>query len=176
MVDITALFSLSYGIYLLGTHNPDKPSQKGGCLVNTVFQITAEPVRIGVSVAKANCSHDWILKNGTVSVTVMDQTAGAKTLGPFGYRSSRDVDKLCEVCWHADADHDPLIEESAVAHLSCRVLKTVDIDTHTLFICDVTSAVKLSDAPAMTYQFYRDVKKGQSSKHAPTYVAPSVLK
>ncbi len=175
MVDITALFSLSYGIYLLGAHDPNQPGKKAGCLVNTVFQLTAEPVRIGVSVAKENQTHDFILAGGTVSVTVMDEGAETKLLGTFGYRSGRDIDKYNEVIYSVDQHGDPLIEQNAIAHLSCAVKDVVDMDTHSLFVCDVTDAVKRSDNPPMTYTYFRDVKKGKSSKFAPTYVDLSKL-
>lgn len=175
MVDITALFSLSYGIYLLGAHDADQPDKKAGCLVNTVFQLTAEPVRIGVSVAKANHTHDFIIKGGTVSVTVMDQEADTKLLGVFGYRSGRDVEKYSDVAYHLDEHGDPLIDQNAIAHLSCTVKEVVDMDTHSLFVCDVTTAVKLNENTPMTYNYFREVKKGKSSKFAPTYVDPSKL-
>ena len=174
-IDITALFSLSYGIYLLGAHDKDRPEQKGGCLVNTVFQLTAEPIRVGVSVAKENRTHEMIMSTGTVSVTVMDEGASTKLLGTFGYRSCKNWDKFDGVRWHEDLHGDPLIDENAVTHLSCKVSQIVDIQTHSLFICDVVDAVKISEDPAMTYNYYRTVKKGQSSKYAPTYVDPSKL-
>lgn len=172
MVDITSLFNLSYGIYLLGVHNGKK---LGGCLVNTVFQLTAEPARIGVSVAKANQTHEFIMNSGTVAVTVVDEQCESKLLGTFGYRSGRDVDKYDKVKYHIDLHKDPLIDEGAVAHISCKVVKAVDIDTHTLFICEVVESVNCENKTPMTYNYYREVKKGQSSKYAPTYVNPAEL-
>ena len=171
-MDITALFNISYGIYLLGVHNGKK---LGGCLVNTVFQITADPVRVGVSVAKANQTHEFIMNSGTVSVTIVDESCDSKLLGTFGYRSGRELDKFKDVPYHLDQHNDPLIDLNAVAHLSCKVVQAVDIDTHTLFICDVTSAENCQHKNPMTYNYYREVKKGQSSKYAPTYVNPVEL-
>ncbi len=175
MVDITALFSLSYGIYLLGAHDPDQPEKKAGCLVNTVFQLTADPIQVGVSVAKANQTHDYIMAGGTVSVMVMGEEAETKLLGTFGYRSGRDFDKYGQIDYQIDEHGDPLISESAVAHLSCTVNQVVDLDTHSLFVCNVTQAVKLSDGQPMTYNYFRNVKKGKSSRYAPTYIDPAKL-
>ncbi len=170
-MDISAMFKLSYGIYLICTENEGK---RRGCLVNTVFQLTAEPVRIGVSVAKGNMTHDEIVKKGSIGVTVMGESADYHILGPFGYRSSRDVDKFEGVPHHMDINGNPLIDVNAVSQISCTVEKAIDMDTHTLFVCRVDDAqnVESTDEP-MTYKFYRDVRKGHSSKYAPTYVDPS---
>ena len=172
-MDPTALFKISYGIYLIGATGED--GKKSGCLVNTVFQLTANPARIGVSVAKGNMTHDVIEKKGTVAVTVIGEAADYHLLGPFGYRSSRDVDKFEGVAYHIDVHGDPLVDEHAVSQLSCTVEKAVDMDTHTLYICRVDEAenVPEPDSEQMTYKFYREVRKGHSSKFAPTYVEPS---
>lgn len=172
MVDITALFKLSYGIYLITSHDGE---DKAGCLVNTVFQLTAEPVKVGVSVAKANATHDMIVKSGTVGISVVGESAETKLLGKFGYRSSRDIDKFADTKYHLDSNGDALIDEGTICQLSCKVENIVDMGTHSFFVCEVTEAIKMSDAPAMTYQYFRDVKKGQSSKYAPTYVDPVKL-
>lgn len=170
-MDITAMFKLSYGIYLVCVDNEGK---KTGCLVNTVFQLTADPVRIGVSVAKGNMTHDEIVKKGSIGVTVVGESADYHVLGPFGYRSSRDTDKFEGVPYHLDVNANPLIDVHAVSHISCTVENAVDMDTHTLFVCRVDDAqnVESADEP-MTYKFYREVRKGRSSKYAPTYVDPA---
>ena len=146
-----------------------------GCLVNTVFQLTAEPVRIGVSVAKANATHEAIEKKGTLAVTVVSEAADYHLLGPFGYRSSREVDKFEGIKYHDDENGNPLIDVNAVSQLSCTVENSIDMGTHTLFVCRVDGAecVENPDGAPMTYDFYRTVRKGHSSKYAPTYVEPS---
>ena len=60
-MDITALFQLSYGIYYITSHVGEK---QAGCVVNTVFQLTADPVTVGVSVAKENQTYDYIMQQG----------------------------------------------------------------------------------------------------------------
>ena len=172
-MDITALFQLSYGIYLITSHDTD---QKAGCLVNTVFQLTAEPVQIGVSVAKENQTHSVIEKSGTLAVLVMEENAPTKLLGTFGYRTGRDLDKFTEQKWEADCHGDPVTDAGVLAQLSCHVVKSVDLQTHTLFLCEVQEARNVGEGTPMTYRYYRDVKKGKAGKYAPTYVAPEKLK
>lgn len=174
MIDITALFTLSYGIYLICA---DDGETRAGCLVNTVFQLTAEPIRVCVSVSKQNQTHDVIAKKRSVCISVMGQEAPTKLLGTFGYWSGRDKDKFAaSPRFHCDAQGNPAIDEGCIAQMSCEVREMVDVETHTLFICDVIAAQKVGTDTPMTYQYFREVKKGQSSKYAPTYVDPAKLK
>lgn len=168
MYDITALFKISYGIYLLGARDPEEPGRLGGCLVNTVFQLTAEPIRVGVSVAKANQTHEFIEKSRTLAITVAGEDIPTPVLGVFGYRTGRDVDKFKSLRYRLDCHGDPLMEEGAVAHYSCQVEQLVDMDTHTLFVCAVVDAAAGEGVP-MTYNYFREVKRLKSSKYAPTY-------
>lgn len=169
-MDISALFQLSYGIYLITAHDGEKSA---GCLVNTVFQITAEPIRVAVSVAKANQTHDYITAGGTVAVNVVGEQAPSPLLGKFGYRSGRDLDKFADTPCHKDLHGDMLIDEGVLAQVSCKVVNALDMDTHTIFVCDVLGAENVAQGTPMTYNYYREVKKLKSSKFAPTYVAPS---
>lgn len=50
-----ALFKLSYGLYVLGVNDGNKPN---GCIINTAVQLTSNPYRIAVTVNKANYTHD----------------------------------------------------------------------------------------------------------------------
>lgn len=168
-MDISALFKLSYGIYLITSHDGET---NAGCLVNTVFQITAEPVRIGVSVSKQNQTHEAIEASGSIAVNIVGETAASPLLGKFGYRTGREIDKFAELKCHKDSNGDMYIDEHGIiAQFSCKVLKAVDMDTHTIFICDVTDAQHVQEGEAMTYDYYREVKRLKSSKFAPTYVA-----
>ncbi|WP_343252999.1 flavin reductase family protein [Ligaoa zhengdingensis] len=169
MLDITALFQLSYGIYLITAHDGDK---NAGCLVNTVFQITAEPVRVAVSVSKQNQTHEFIRAGGTVAVNVVGEDCPSPLLGKFGYRTGREIDKFADLNCRKDPNGDVYIDEGILTQFSCKVIDEVDMDTHTIFICDVTDSNVVRQGQPMTYQYYRGVKKLQSSKFAPTYVKP----
>ncbi len=167
------MFQLSYGIYYITSHVGEK---QAGCVVNTVFQLTADPVTVGVSVAKENQTYDYIMQTGTIGVTILGESADSKMLGKFGYRSGRDVDKFADTKYHIGVNGDALIDESAVGHLDGTVIHQLDMGTHVLFVIRVDEAENCgsSDRP-MTYHYYREVKKGQSSKFAPTYVNPVEL-
>jgi len=40
--------------------------------------------------------------------------------------------------------------------ISLKVEQYVDLDTHGMFVCEVTEARVLSDKPTMTYSYYQD--------------------
>ena len=168
MADEKALFHISYGIFLL---TAQWEGRRAGCLVNTVFQVTAQPIRIAVSVAKANQTHELMKKKGSFAVTVLDLSAPTELLGNFGYRSSAATDKFAQVRWEKDSLGNPRVLESGAAYLACEIEKALDLETHTLFVCRVVEAEEGSGGEPMTYHYYRKVKKGQAGRHAPTYVA-----
>ena len=166
-MDITALFQLSYGIYIITAHDGQK---QGGCLVNTVFQITAEPVGLAVSVSKHNQTHEFILKSKSVAVNIVGEDADTGLLGRFGYRTGYEFEKFSGIAFSADENGDALLNEPGIiAQVSCRVTKQIDMDTHTIFICEATNACNTRPGVPMTYNYFRDVKKLKASKYAPTY-------
>ena len=54
------LWSLSYGLYAIGVEGESYPS---ACIANTVFQVTAEPVILAVSIHHDNYTHQQIMKH-----------------------------------------------------------------------------------------------------------------
>lgn len=166
MFDAASLFQVTYGIYILTAKENEK---LGGCLVNTVVQLTAEPVRIGVSVSKENETYKLIHNSGAMGITVMDENAATPLLGKFGYRSTRDLDKFEQTRYHLGETGCPLIDEGDLCHLEAKVEQGIDLQTHVFFVGSVVSGAITNKGTPMTYAYYRDVKKGKAGKYAPTY-------
>ena len=72
------LWSLSYGLYAIGVEGESCPS---ACIANTVFQVTAEPVILAVSIHHDNYTHQQIMKHKRFTVSVLSEDKYAKTLG-----------------------------------------------------------------------------------------------
>ena len=53
-MDINAMYSLSYGLFVLTAREGEKDN---GCIVNTVMQVTIEPNRIVAAIDKRNYTH-----------------------------------------------------------------------------------------------------------------------
>ena len=51
---------ITYGLYIVTTCEGEK---KNGLIVNTVFQVTAEPAQMAISVHKNSRTNDMILKS-----------------------------------------------------------------------------------------------------------------
>ena len=50
-MDLKAFYKLTYGLYILSSEFEGKAA---GCVVNTLTQVTAEPVKVAVAVSKDN--------------------------------------------------------------------------------------------------------------------------
>ena len=152
-MDNSALFKLSYGLYVLTARQDGKDN---GCIINTAIQITDTPLRIQIAVNKQNLTHDMILQTGEFNLSVLSQDAVFWVFQHYGFQSGRDTDKFANIPEARTANGLRYIEGCTNAVISGKVLSTVDCGTHTLFIAEVTDAKTLSDAPSMTYQYYFD--------------------
>jgi len=150
-LDPTALFTLSYGLYVLTAREGDRDL---GCIVNTVTQLTENPTRIAVSVNKQNFTNEVIQRTGVFNVSVLTEAATMDLFRRFGFQSGRDVDKFAGRADPASENGLRYIDGPANALISGKVEQAIDCGTHMLYIALVTEARKLSDAPSMTYAYY----------------------
>lgn len=150
-LDPTALFTLSYGLYVLTAREGGRDL---GCIVNTVTQLTENPTRIAVSVNKQNFTNEVIQRTGLFNVSVLTEAAPMDLFRHFGFQSGRDVDKFAGRADPVSENGLRYIGGPANALISGKVEQAIDCGTHMLYIALVTEARKLSDAPSMTYAYY----------------------
>ncbi len=150
-LDPTALFTLSYGLYVLTAREGGRDL---GCIVNTVTQLTENPTRIAVSVNKQNFTNEVIQRTGLFNVSVLTEAAPMDLFRHFGFQSGRDVDKFAGRTDPTSENGLRYISGPANALISGKVEQAIDCGTHMLYIALVTEARKLSDAPSMTYAYY----------------------
>ncbi|MFO7554891.1 MAG: flavin reductase family protein [Desulfobacterales bacterium] len=167
-IDRSVFRDLSYGLYIVTSKDEDRMN---GQIVNTVIQVTSEPPRIAVIINKNNYTHELILKSKVFSASVLDESAPMTFLGPFGFRSGRDFDKLSKVSFKEGITGCPLITEHALSVLEAEVINQVDLGTHTVFIGNVVRSEVLNEGTPLTYQYYHKVLKGKSPPNAPTFEA-----
>ena len=170
MLDLQAFFKMSYGLYVLSSAFDGK---QNGCIVNTVTQVTAEPPKVAVAVSKQNLTTSLIERSGLFNAVALTEEATMDLIGRFGFRSGREEDKFAGIPHGADANGVWYPTETASAMFSCKVIDKLDLDTHVLFVGKSIEAVKLSDAPVMTYDYYHKVKKGETPPNAPSYKEPA---
>jgi len=151
--DLSALFNIGYGLYVITSNDGKKDN---GLIVNTVTQVTNSPNRIAVCINKENYSHHVIKQTGIMNVNCLSVEAPFKVFETFGFQSGRNVDKF--------ANCEPLRSDNGLVFLpryinsfmSLKVEEYIDLETHGMFICSVTESRVLSDKDTMTYTFYQN--------------------
>ena len=151
--DLTALFKIGYGLYVVTSNDGTKDN---GLIVNTVTQVTNTPNRVAVCINKQNYSHHVIKQTGKMNVNCLSVEAPFKVFETFGFKSGRNVDKF-ENCAPLRSDNGLVFLPKYInAFMSLKVEQYVDLDTHGMFICSVTEARVISDRETMTYTYYLD--------------------
>lgn len=157
--DPTALFKLSYGLYVVTCHDSRKDN---GLIVNTVVQLTSTPNRVAVTINKQNYSHDVIQRTGALNVNCLDVSAPFSLFQNFGFQSGRTADKFAGIPQKRTENGLRILPGHINAVMSLAVESYVDVGTHGMFICRVVEAHTLSDAESMTYAYYhKNVKPSQ---------------
>jgi len=160
------LHKISYGLYVVCSKNKDKIN---GQIANAIFQVTAEPQTIAVSINKQNLTHKFIEKSKVFSVSVLSENTPMKFIGTFGFKSGRDINKFIDVKYKLGKTKTPIILDNTLAFFEVKLIDKIDIGTHTIFIGNVEDGEILTEENPMTYEFYHKVKGGYSPKTAPTY-------
>ena len=149
--DMTALFKLGYGLYVV-TSNDGK--RDNGLIVNTVSQVADNPTKIAVTINKANYSHHIIKQTGVMNVNCLTVDAPFKVFENFGFQSGRNVDKFAD-CTPLRSDNGLVFLPRYInAFMSLKVEQYVDLESHGMFICSITEARTISDRETMTYAYY----------------------
>ncbi len=153
MMNEKAMYALSYGLFVLTSRQGDRD---GGCIINTVMQVTEKPNRVVAAVNKSGCTHELILSAGAFDVSVIAEDAGFDLFQRFGFQSSRDVDKFSGFQDSVRRGGNGLlyVTRGVNAWLACRVVSTTDLGSHTLFLADVTDGGVISAVPSATYAYY----------------------
>ena len=151
-MDKKALYQLTYGVFLLSTKAGDKVN---GCITNTWIQVANSPTRVAISVLNTNYTCDLIKESGIFALSLLDNTCTFQTIKHFGFQSGRDVDKFDGLTLPTDVNGVPYLAWQTTAVISCKVLESTDLGSHTLFIAEVVDAKLLNDNAPLTYADYQ---------------------
>ncbi len=165
-MDTSALFNIGYGLYVLTTRHNDTDN---GCIVNTVTQVTSNPLQIAVTVNKGNYTHELIMNSCVFNVSILTTETPMFVFEHFGFQSGRTVNKFA----NCEAEHRAVngvlyIPKYTNAFLACKVNNSIDFKTHTMFIADVLDAQVLSDKPSVTYDYYQNHIKPKPQPQKPS--------
>lgn len=166
-VDINALFTFGYGLYIVGT---EWEGRLNGQVADAVMQLTADPICMAACLHRNNYTAELLEKSRKFSVSVFSEDAPLPFIGNFGFRSGREHDKYANCTYEMGALGVPLVTEHTVAVVEAELLEIAEVHTHRLFVGTVTSARLLNDKTPLTYANYHRLKKGKSHANAPSAV------
>ena len=153
-MDTSVMFKIGYGLYVLTAKNDEKDN---GCIINTVMQVTSDPLQIAVAVNKRNYTNEMIRSTRKFNVSILSEKSDFEIYKHFGYQSGHDVDKFSTF---TDVKRSPngvlYITKGTNAYMSAYVQQEVDLGTHTLFIAQLVAAENLAEDKSATYDYYQN--------------------
>jgi len=166
-MDPKSFFKISYGIYIVS-------SKRGGRFnaqaANAMMQVTSEPPQVALALNKNNLTHEFIKESGLFTLSILSQDAPLNFIGRFGFKSGRDVDKFADIAYRLGKNGCPYPSEKTLCYLEGKIVKDLDVGTHTIFVGEITDAEVLREGEPMTYSYYHQIKRGTTPKTAPTFV------
>lgn len=162
-MDKKVMRNISYGLFILTARENDKLN---GCVTNTLQQVTTSPNRISITVNKENYTHDMILRTGEFNVSILSEKAKFDTFKHFGFQTGREVDKFEKYAAPLAENGIPYITDGTNGYIFGKVIQSIDLGSHTMFIADVTDGEVLSQDPSATYDYYHKNIKEAPDKTA----------
>lgn len=151
--DLSALFNIGYGLYVVTSNDGKKDN---GLVVNTVTQVTNTPNRIAVTINKENYSCHIISQTKKMNINCLSTNAPFSVFENFGFQSGRSADKFKNIEVLRSDNSLAFLPRYINSFMSLKVEKEVDFDTHIMFICSVTEARVITNDETMTYSYYQE--------------------
>ena len=152
-MDNAALFKIGYGLYLLTSYDGGKDN---GCIINTVLQVTSDPLVGVITVNKQNHTHDMIVKSKEFNVSMLTTQTPFEVFKRFGFQSGRSTYKFAGYQDTAKSENGLLyLTKSTNAYLSFEVTDTIVFGTHTMFKANITDGKVLGEDESVTYSYYQ---------------------
>lgn len=157
-VDIKSFFRVQCGLYVAAVGTPDKVN---GCITNTLMQQSHVPVKLSLTLEKTHLTHDLILEKKSVGVSALSNEVTPALIKHFGFVTGRKVDKFTDFDGYTmDCNGNPVLTGEAVsATYSLAVYDTVDMGTHTMFLCTVDDSTSLDGSPITYWEYRESLKK-----------------
>jgi flavin reductase (DIM6/NTAB) family NADH-FMN oxidoreductase RutF len=155
-MDIAALHTLSYGLYVIGVKTEKR---LGGCIVDAVGQVSAgaNPL-VMLACMKTHYTNESIKKTGEFTLSVLPVNVDPFVIGNFGFQSARNAEKWANVP-HIIKDGLPILD-NACAYLRLHVVDSKELPSHTMFICESTDAeTSKNSAKPLIYADYQAAMK-----------------
>jgi flavin reductase len=128
----------------------DGPAGRHGLTASAVCSVTDTPPTIIVCVNRRAGAHGSLVGNGVLCVNVL--TGRHQDLsGTFGGGQGLDVDgRFATASWRVLMTGAPVLIDAAVS-LDCRIVRSEEVGTHTVFFCEVVDLVIAEEAEGLIY-------------------------
>jgi len=166
MTERKALWDMSYGLYIVTATDGEKHN---GQIVNSAIQVTNTPPQIAVCISKENLTHEYIKKTRKFGLSILEKETPMLFIGPWGFKSGRNVDKFQGVNYKNGASGVRLITDHTLSVIEAKVVSEQDVGTHIIFVAEVVNSEVLKEGELLTYEYYQKDKKGKAPKTAPTF-------
>jgi flavin reductase (DIM6/NTAB) family NADH-FMN oxidoreductase RutF/rubredoxin len=145
-MDKTALHKLSYGLYVVTT---EFEGRMNGQIVDAIVQINAAPTQtVAVSLNNDNFTNELVKKSGKLAISVLSTAYDMDIIANFGFKSGRDFDKFAAYPPKISSMGLPYYDGKAFcAWLEGKVISSMEVGSHTIFVVEVSEAVKGEGAP-----------------------------
>ena len=157
-MDSKAFFKLSYGVYIISTSADNK---EGGCVINTLTQVTSSPARLSIALNKENYTLKLIETSGTFSAAVLSDDVEMDLIRRFGFQCGKDVKKYDGIPQGRDSLNNPYPTEGVCARFTCRVVSSMDVGSHMIIVGEVVEAEVLD---SHLFQLPSEEKRDHSAK------------
>lgn len=153
-MDQTALFKLSYGLYVVGVKNGNS---FGGCIVDAMMQVTSDtPPLLMLGSMHNNLTNQLLRETGECTISVLRADVDPFVIANFGFQSARKTDKWANV-EHVVKDGLPILLDAA-SYLRCRIVEAKELSTHTVYTCEVTDAWNGDGEPLLYGDYQKHMK------------------
>ncbi|MBN1622385.1 MAG: rubredoxin [Endomicrobiales bacterium] len=170
-MDTKTLYKISYGLYVVASK---KDKKFNGQIANTVFQTTATPPVIAISINKDNLTHDYLVSSKLLTVSILSQNTPMDFIGHFGFKTGKNFDKFKDIKYKTAKNGIPVLTDHTIGYLEAEIMNSIDAFTHTVFLAKITEAEMFNNEEPLTYSYYHNVIKGKSPKNAPTYLKEEI--
>lgn len=131
------LWSMPYGLYVVGSCVPGEPLKRNLMTINWVTQVAFEPKLVGISVEQEAFTHELIQAGGVFTLMTVardDRAIIRKFTKPV--EVDPEASTLNGFPFHDGLTGAPILDQ-APAYLDCEVRHAVETGQHTFFIGEV---------------------------------------
>ncbi len=120
-----------------------------GMTASAVCSVTDDPPTLLVCVNQASTAHGIFKRNGVLCVNVLAAKHGdvSQIFSQTGLTSDERFDGLD---WEVQVTGAPVLSD-ALASFDCRIIKTSDVGSHTVFVCQVAAVDHCENQSSLIY-------------------------